>query len=99
MSFPPFREDFHDFAWAAHGSGQGTKRQPSVLVQYVRYTSMPMEARYSAGVRWPKGLVGPDRVVHGLPGAQSDLEVREVGLDVGHLVELLGESVCLVPPR
>ncbi len=25
--------------------------QRSVLVQYVRYTSMPTEARYSAGVR------------------------------------------------
>jgi hypothetical protein len=27
--------------------------QATVLVQYVRYTSMPTDARNSAGVRWP----------------------------------------------
>jgi hypothetical protein len=34
--------------------------------------------------------VGPDRVVHDLPRPQLGLEGREVGLGVGHLVELFG---------
>jgi len=38
--------------------GSARRGQPGVLVRYVRYTSMPTEARYSAGVRWPSDWWG-----------------------------------------